>query len=298
MTLRTRETLLALIFLLPAFVLVGIFLYYPIIQTVVNSFFELRYTTTLSADRFIGWRNYADVFRDGAFWRSMGFTLYFTVMAVGLEFVVGMGLALASYQVPKPLRWLIRALIVLPWAVPPVIQATMWKWFLNSEVGLLGVILTDLGLVASPPLFLSRGWLAVHSVIIAHAWKGAAITAVFLMGGLAVIPQHLYDAARIDGAGRWTRFVRITLPLLVPTSLAALLFRTIDALRAFDLIYGLTGGGPGNATEILSAFVYEYYFGFALFGLGSAYAVITFLIVMLFSSVYLWRLRANLQWQQ
>jgi multiple sugar transport system permease protein len=298
MTLRRRETLLALAFLLPSFVMIGAFLYYPILQTLLYSFFDLQFTTTVTADRFIGLRNYSDVFTDAEFWGSLRFTLYFTGLAVLIEFIIGMGLALASYQVPKSLRWLVRALVVVPWAVPPVVQASMWKWLYNSDVGLFGVVLVDLGLLAEPPQFLTQATLAVHSVIVAHAWKGSSITAIFLMGGLAVISQTLYEAARIDGANGWTRFTRITLPLLTPTILAALLFRTIDALRSFDIVYGLTGGGPGNATEILSAFVYRYYFSFTLFGLGSAYAVVTFVLVMAVSSVYLWRLRANVSFRR
>jgi len=293
MSLRARQAGLAVAFLAPAFLLVGAFLYYPIIQTFIYSFFDLRATTDLTPDRFVRFRNYADVFSDREFWGSLRFTAYFTVVAIMTEFAVGMGLALASYSVPKPLRWAVRALIVIPWAVPPVGQASMGKWLYNTDVGLFGAVLTDLGLGERPPPFLTNAPLAVHSVIAAHAWKGASITAVFLMGGLALIPVALTEAARIDGANAWTRFTRITLPLLRPTILAALLFRTVDALRSFDIVYGLTGGGPGNATEILSAFVYRYYFGFALFGLGSAYAVVTFLIVMAAGSLTIWRLRAS-----
>lgn len=297
MSLQTRRTLLAVVFLTPAFLMVGVFLYYPIVGTIRYSFYDLPYTTTPSREAFIGLLNYRDVLSDGEFWGSLRFTLYFTGFAVALEFIVGMGLALGTNAVPKPLRPVTRALVILPWAVPPVIQASMWRWLYNADVGLFGAILVDLGLTDSSPLFLSRAGLAVHSVIVAHAWKGAAITAVFFMGGLAVIPRHLYEAARIDGAGPLTRFFRVTLPLMVPTVLAALLFRTIDALRAFDIIYGLTGGGPGTATEILSAFVYRYYFGFARFGLGSAYAVVTFVIVMAVSGVYLWRLRQSVAFE-
>jgi ABC-type sugar transport system permease subunit len=209
------------------------------------------------------------------------------VASVFLEFWIGLGLALLTFWVARPLRGLLRAIIIIPWAIPQIIQASMWKWMFNTDVGLIGDILVRLGLVERLPLFLVDPALAMASIVLAYVWKGAAITAIFLMGGLALVPQDLHEAATIDGAGSWRRFWAITFPLLMPTVLVTLLFRTMDALRVFDLVYGLTGGGPGTSTETLSSFAYKFYFTFVRFGQGSAYAVVTFALVVAVSIIYI-----------
>ena len=202
-----------------------------------------------------------------------------------------LGLALATFWVTPALRGPLRAIIVIPWVIPQIIQASMWKWMYNSDVGLIGNVLVRLGVVDSSPLFLVTPGLAMVSLVLAYVWKGAAITAIFLMGGLALVPQDLHEAATIDGAGPWRRFWAITFPLITPTVLVTLLFRTMDALRVFDLVYGLTGGGPGTSTETLSSFGYKFYFSFVRFGQGSAYAMVTFVLVVSVSIVYVLRVR-------
>ena len=174
----------------------------------------------------------------------------------------------------------------------------MWKWLFNSDVGLIGDLLVKLGLVERPPLFLVEPTLAMASIVLAYVWKGAAITAIFLMGGLALVPTDLHEAATIDGAGSWRRFWAITFPLITPTILVTLLFRTMDALRVFDLVVGLTGGGPGATTETLSSFAYKFYFKFVEFGQGSAYAMVTYGLVVAVSIIYISRVQANFQFRK
>lgn len=186
--------------------------------------------------------------------------------------------------------------MVIPWAIPPIISAAIWKWFLNADVG-LGFFLAQWGLAEEPPLFLADPMLAMHSVILADVWKMSSMIAILLIGGLAIIPQDLYDAAKVDGARGFYRFRRITLPLLSPTIMVALLFRSMDALRTFDLVYGLTKGGPGVTTETLSSFAYKYYFSRARFGLGSAYGVVIFIIIMILSFFYISRIKNNLRFK-
>lgn len=292
-----REPQIALLFLLPAFLALAVFLYVPIGQTLVFSTFDLRRTTDLSPERFVGLGNYQTVMQTAQFWQSFGYTLYFTVLSVFCEFWLGLGMALATFRVVPMLRGPLRAIIIIPWAIPAIIQAAIWRWLFNTDVGLIGNLLVRLGLVAEPPLFLADPLLAMHSVIFANVWRGAAITSVFLMGGLAMVPQHLHDAAMVDGARPWMQFWRITLPLMLPTILVTLMFRTIDALRTFELIYGLTGGGPGTSTEVLSSFAYRYYFSYAQFGQGAAYAVVTFTLVMTISWFYIRRLLPHLQFR-
>ncbi|MCL4458850.1 MAG: sugar ABC transporter permease [Chloroflexi bacterium] len=298
MRIRLREPEIAFLFLLPAFIGVIVFYYYQIVQTGIYSLYNLQYTADWRQQPFVWLRNYWVVFHSTYFWQSMYFTLYFTIMATGLELCVGLAMAMATFWVPRGLGGILRAIIVMPWVIPPIINAMIWRWLFHPDVGLFGYVLTRMGIVSKPPLFLTDPLLAMHSLIFADVWKNASIMAIFLLGGLAAIPQDVYDAAKVDGARAWFRFWRVTLPLLLPTILVALLFRGIDALRTFDLVYGLTGGGPGTATETLSSFAYKYYFTYGKFGLGSAYAIVVFAIIIGLALFYLSRIRQNLRFKE
>jgi ABC-type sugar transport system permease subunit len=265
--------------LLPAGLLVLMFLVYPLGQTLVFSLFDLERTSTLSPDRFVGLGHYLHLLGERSFWRAFGFTTYFTVLAVVIELTAGLVLALVTLRIGGRWQGAARTLLILPWAIPPIVQAAIWKWLFNSEVGVIGWCLTALGVTSSPPQFLSEPWLAMHAVILVHAWRGVWIAAIFLLGGLAMMPPEVHAAASVDGATPWQRFWRITLPLLRPAIAAVLLLRCIDGIRAFEVVYGLTGGGPGDATEVLSSFAYRHYFSYLQYGRGSAYAMVTFLWV-------------------
>jgi ABC-type sugar transport system permease subunit len=290
------EPELALLFVLPAVIGIFLFYYYQIAQTAIYSLNYLNHTTKWSMETFIGLKNYLDVFRSKNFLGALRYTLYFTVLAVFFEFWIGLGMAMSTFWVGRGLRGFLRSLIVIPWAIPPIISAAIWKWFFNADVG-LGHFLVQLGLVQEPPLFLADPILARHSVIFADVWKMSSMLAILLIGGLAIIPQDIYDAAKVDGARGFYRFRRITLPMLTPTILVALLFRTMDALRTFDLIYGLTKGGPGVTTETLSSFAYKFYFSRARFGLGSAYGMVIFVLILILSFFYISRIRGNLRFK-
>lgn len=295
--MRRRETTIALLFLAPAFLALAVFLFYPIVQTALYSLFDLRYSTRWREAPFVGLDNYRQVLASREFWGTMAFTLLFTVAAVALEFVLGLGMALATFWVAQPLRGVLRAIVVVPWAIPPIIQASMWRWLFNTDVGLMGALAVGLGLAERPPLFLADPRLAVVSVVLAYVWRGSAITAIFLMGGLAMVPPHLLDAAKVDGARAWMRLRRITLPLILPTVLVVLLFRTLDALRVFDIVYGLTGDGPGTTTETLSSFAYKFYFTFVQFGRGSAYALVIYGMTLALSLAYVRHILPHLRFR-
>jgi len=292
-----REPSIAILFLIPSFIVLGLFLFYPIVQTVIFSLHELKYTMDWWQTPFIGLRNYMSALRSTKFWLSLRYTLYFSVVSVFLEFWIGLGMALATFWVHPRLRGILRAIIIIPWAIPPIIQASMWKWLFNPDVGMIGDILVKLGLVSKPPPFLVDRLLAMHSVILADVWKTSSIVAIFLMAGLAAIPQDIYDAAKVDGARAWFRFRKITLPMLSPTIVVAVLFRSMDALRVFDIVYGLTGGGPGTTTETLSSFAYKFYFRYTNFGMGSTYAIVVFLFVMAVSFFYIRRVQTSFRFK-
>ncbi len=285
---------IAILFLLPAFLGILVLYYYPIAQTIIYSLHDLQYTAKWLEEQFIWLENYATAIRSTNFLQAAGFTFYFTVVSVFFEFWIGLGMAMTTFWVSRRVRGILRSIIVIPWAIPPIISASMWRWLYNSDVG-IGALLAQIGLIDQPPLFLVDRTLAVHSVILADVWKWSSVMAIFLLGGLAIISEDIYDAAKVDGARGFFRFRRITLPMITPTIIVALLFRAMEALRTFDLVYGLTGGGPGTTTETLSSFAYKYYFKYSNFGLGSAYAVVVTVVILVLSLLYVSRIRKNLR---
>ncbi|HAV63501.1 MAG TPA: hypothetical protein DCY13_14180 [Verrucomicrobiales bacterium] len=285
---RLTERHYAWLFLLPSIILLLFFLGWPLLQTIVFSLFDLERTTALSLERFIGLHHFGQLLASMQFWRALGFTLYLTVLAVALELVGGLLLALMSTALVGWMKGVSRCLMILPWAMPPIILAAIWKWMLNSDVGWIGDLTVGMGITDTPPLFLGEPLLAMHCVVLLQAWRGMWMAGIFLTAGMAMTPRELHAAAAVDGAGAWQRFWRITLPLLRPAIVATVLVRAVDALRAFEIVYGLTGGGPGQATEVLSSFAYRNFFSYLDYGRGAAGAVITFLVV---SAVGWWHVR-------
>ena len=292
------ETRIGAALVAPAIIGLLVLNYYPILQSFLYSLFALDSNTDWLRARFIGLQNYADVMRSDQFWYTLLFTVGFTVVVVTLDLSLGMLLALATFYVPTRLRGVLRAIIIVPWAIPKVIQASMWRWMLNSDVGPVGDILVRLGLAREPPLFLVERLLAMGSVVVAYTWKGSSIAAFFLMGGLALIPREVIEAAIVDGAGALRRFFSVILPIVMPTVYVALLYRSQDALRVFDVIYGLTGGGPGTTTDTLSSFAYTAYFRYAQFGRASTYAVVTFVLVAIVGIFYIGRVKRNFSFKE
>jgi ABC-type sugar transport system permease subunit len=219
-------------------------------------------------------------------------------MTVTFELCIGLGMAVATFSVHPRLRGILRAVLVVPWAIPPIVSAMLWKWLFHADAGVFAYLLTSSGLVEDLPPFLTDPTLAVHSIIIASVWKNASIMGILLLGGLASIPKDVYDAAKVDGARTWFRFSRVTLPMLLPTILVTVLFRTLLALRMFELSYGMTGGGPGTTTDTLSTFAYKFYFTYSRFGVGSSYAMVIFAIVLAVAIIYVSRVRGNLRFKQ
>lgn len=298
MKIRLREPTIALLFVIPAFIGVAIFVYYPIVQTFIYSLYNLHRTTDWLNQPFVGLKHYLAVARSTSFWQSMRFNIYLTVVAASLELCIGLGMALATFWVSGRLRGIVRALLVVPWAIPQMVTAMIWKWQFHPDVGLLSYLLVSSGLVSESPQFLTDPTLARHTVILVDVWKNSSVMAIFLLAALAGIPQDIYDAAKVDGARAWFRFRRVTFPMLLPSILVALLFRSMGLIRTFDLVYGLTGGGPGTTTDTLSTFAYKYYFTYGRFGAGSSYAMVVFAIMMALGLFYVNRIRGNLRFKE
>ncbi|MGQ0812542.1 MAG: carbohydrate ABC transporter permease [Nitrospiraceae bacterium] len=256
---------------------------------------------------FVGLQNYRLLLQDHRFWMACGTTLYFTVMSVAAELVLGLAIALLidgtwrqSRQTSIPETrtmghgWL-QAVILLPWVIPTVVSARLWEWIYHSEYGLLNYLLLRAGMIREPVNWLGDAFWAIHAAILMDIWKATPFAALLLLAGLKTIPAELYQAARVDGAGNWAIFRRLTVPLLLPIMTVVLMFRTMDAFRVFDAVYVLTGGGPGNSTETLSIYAYKTLFQSLQFGYGSALASAMFVLTAMTALGYLILLRRSLR---
>ena len=280
----------------PAFVLVGLLAVLPIAAALWLSLH--RRLPIFGVEEFVGVWNYVQLWSDDRFWAACRTTLYFTALSVTAELLLGLGLALLLDGMTSvkggSSRWA-QVMIILPWAVPTVVSAQIWAWLYQPDYGLLNYVLRQAGVIATPIEWLADPDWAIHAAVIMDVWKTMPFAALLLLAGLKTVPGELYAAARVDGAGAWKRFRLITLPLLMPIVMIVLVFRTMDAIRVFDAVYVLTGGGPGNTTETLSIYAYKTLFQTLQFGYGSALATAMFVIVAVLSSLYLLLLRRHLR---
>lgn len=242
---------------------------------------------------FIGFKGYKQVFSDNRIGIALWNTSFFTVLSVFLELVLGLGLALVLNKTIFG-QGMIRTASLIPWAIPTAVAALMWSYLFNGSSGIVAHFFEALGLVDKSQDLLLSGSGAMASTILADVWKTTPYMALLLLAGLQNISHSLYEAASIDGANKVQSFFRVTLPLLKPSILVALLFRTLDAFRVFDLIYVLTGGGPGGKTETLSIYAYKVMFGQTNFGYGSIIVMIMFLCVAFIAILFVKFLGANL----
>lgn len=248
---------------------------------------------SLIQSNFIGLEGYKKVLTDGRVGLALVNTVLFTTVSVFFELILGIGLALLLNKAIFG-QGLIRTTSLIPWAIPTAVAALMWGYLYNGSSGIVAHIFENIGLVNQSQDLLLSGTGAMISTILADVWKTTPYMALLLLAGLQNIPKSLYEAASIDGASKIQSFFRVTLPLLKPSILVALLFRTLDAFRVFDLIYVLTGGGPGGKTETLSIYAYKVMFGQTNFGYGSIVVVLMFVCVALIAIIFVKLLGANL----
>lgn len=226
--------------------------------------------------RFVGFANHLALLGDPEWWRVVGTTLVFAAASVSLELVLGVAIALAL-DVRFPGRWLLRAAVLVPWAIPTVVSAKMWAWMLHDLHGVVNAALLALGLVAEPVAWTADPHLALVSVIAVDVWKTTPFVAILTLAGLQLVPRELYEAATLDGAGRATSFLFVTLPIIWPVLAVAVTFRLLDALRIFDVVYVLTG--TSAATMTMSVYVRQQLVEFQDVGYGSAAATFVLLAV-------------------
>lgn len=242
---------------------------------------------------FVGLANYLEAFGDTRFWGALGHTVFFTAASVALELTLGLVLALALNRAYRG-RGLVRLAVLVPWALPTVVVALVWRFMFESQAGIVNAVLLDVGILDQPFVWFVHAVAAWVPVVLADVWKMTPFVALLLLAGLQNIDSALYEAARMDGAGRWREFVHVTLPLLKPAILVALIFRTLDAFRVFDLIYVLTGGGPGTSTEPIALYTFNALLQYLRFGYGSALSVIIFVVTFALALLYIRALGVDL----
>ena len=279
------ERRLAFAMVSPSMLLIALVAAYPIIYAIWLSLHEYS-VRVAGLSRWAGLNNYSEALSNPDFWDAMRTTLVFSVVSVTFELLIGLAMALCMHEAFKG-QGLLRTVVLVPWAVLTVVTAIMWRTIFESPQGFVNNIL------GGDTVWLGQEPHALIVIIIADVWKTAPFMALLILAGLQTIPGEIYEAARVDGATKWQRFVKITLPLLKPAILVALIFRTLDALRIFDLPYVLTKGAHGTTT--LSLIAQQTFAENRIYGLGAAYSILTFITVMIVSFTYIWTVGGNIR---
>jgi multiple sugar transport system permease protein len=282
------ERRLAKLMVAPSMVLIALVAAYPIIYAVWLSLHEysVRVAGLSRLAGPVGLRNYSRALQDSDWWAALTHTLVFTVASVTLEFVLGLAMALAMHAAFRG-QGALRTVVLVPWAVLTVVTAIMWQTMFTAPYGFVN------SLLGTQTVWLGSEPQALIVIIIADVWKTTPFMALLILAGLQVIPGEIYEAAKVDGASAWQRFMRITLPLLKPAILVALIFRTLDALRIFDLPFVMTQGQNGTST--LSTIAQETFATNRIYGLGAAMSVLTFIVVMIVSFTYIRTVGGNIR---
>jgi multiple sugar transport system permease protein len=242
--------------------------------------------STIITSNYVGLDNFVKAFKDERVWITTGITLIFTFVSVFFELILGLVLALVMNLSLKG-KGFVRTASLIPWAIPTAVAALMWAYMYNADSGIVANLLAKINIIDNPSVILGSGSKALIAVITADIWKTTPYMALMLLAGLQTIQPSLYEASAIDGASKVQQFFKVTLPLLKPSILVALLFRTLDAFRVFDLIYVLTGGGPGGSTETISIYSYQVLKAQGRLGYGSVIVIFMALLVGLISFVYI-----------
>jgi trehalose/maltose transport system permease protein len=288
-TVEQQRTRVAWLFVTPMVVAVAVVAAWPLARTIAFGFTD-AYLSELGNWQVIGLANYVALLQDPLWWQAVATTLLFTVISVGLETLLGLAIAL-TLNAHMPGRGLLRAAVLIPWAIPTVISAKMWGWMLHDLYGVVNAALLKLGLIDAPWAWLAEPKLAIASVIAVDVWKATPFMTLLILAALQVLPKEIYQAAKVDGVPPVRMFLRVTLPLIRPALLVAIIFRSLDAMRVFDVIYVLTGNNP--ATTTMSVYARQQLVDFQDVGYGSAAATSLFLIVALATAIVITLGRVN-----
>jgi multiple sugar transport system permease protein len=285
LTLRQQDARTAWLLLVPSLlVIVGVTLW-PVISTFILSFFNAP-TGINQVRTFVGLDNYIGMLSDQTFWETIGRTAYFTFVSVGLELAIGLAVAQLIHSHPWGWQFL-RFSLIIPWAVPTIVNGAMWRWIYSADFGALNGLLMQLGLIKHYIPWLSLPDMAMNLVIVADLWHTMPFVALVLQAALATLPEDLDEAAAVDGANAWQRFWKIRVPLLRPAILVALIVRTVDAFRVFDIVYIITSGGPAYKTLTITYLTYLNTFSFGKQGTGAALSFLISAVTIIMAFVYI-----------
>jgi trehalose/maltose transport system permease protein len=288
--LQRKQTRLAWLMVAPALVVMAFIAFYPLGQTVYDSFTDRQFLAGIEPTRWVGLDNYRDLIEDTVFRDAVVVTVKFTLITVSIELVLGLIIALVVNSGFRG-RGVMRAVMLVPWAIPTVVAAQMWKWMYDDVFGVVNDAFVRLNIIDRPVAWISEQPLAAVAAV--DIWKTTPFVALLLLAGLQVIPHELYEAANVDGASKWHQFWRITLPLLVPAILVTLVFRTLDALRVFDVFYVFFGSRVD--TQTMAIYNQNTIVAFGDVGYGAAISVAIFLIIGLFVVIYTTFMRVQQQ---
>jgi trehalose/maltose transport system permease protein len=279
---RQRERLAWILMTPSVLIVIGVALY-PLVRTFALSLTNAR-LSRVRAVEFVGLQNYIDLFQDTAFRGALWNTLIFTIFTVFFETVLGLIIALVIHSNFKG-RGIVRTAMLIPWAIPTAVSSQMWKWMYNDVFGVINdLLVTRLGWLPTKIAWLAIPALAMPSIIAVDVWKTTPFMALMLLAGLQVIPDDIYEAANVDGASKWQQFWTMTLPLLRPALVVALIFRTLDAFRVFDVIYVMKGTAPETVSVAILA--RQTMFDLRRLGEGATMSVVIFFILAIFVAIY------------
>ncbi|MFL5803626.1 MAG: carbohydrate ABC transporter permease [Roseiflexaceae bacterium] len=289
------ERTLGLLMLAPMTLVLLLVVGYPLVNSFWLSLHRVNLASPEQGQPFIGLNNYLFAFRQADFWYSVQRTIYFTLLSVGLELVLGLLFAIVLNEHFRG-NLLARLAMILPWALLTVSNGVLWAWMLNPTYGVFNTLLLNLGILQEPKSWLSDTFWTMNMIILADVWKTVPNMTLLLLAGLQPISMDLYQAAEVDGATRWQKFTHITLPLLRPVILVAVALRTIGAFRVFDIIYVLTGnGGPANSTKVIAFYAYDQAFHYLFFGYGAAVAWLITAFMLILIIIYMRLLRTDVE---
>ena len=267
----------------PSLILIFALAIYPLLYTIFISFTELNMMT--GETQYKGAANYIQAFTSGEFCNSVWVTLLFTILSLVIQLPLGVLVALLLNQEFKG-RWLLRSIVLVPWAVPTLVNSTLWNWIFNTQYGAANRLLMQFNLISEPIIWFDSPMKAMGVIVFADTWRMLPLYVLMMLASLQTIPQSQIEAAILDGAGAFSRFRNVILPLIKPMLLVVLVIRTMQALKVFDIIYMLTHGGPANGTMVISYYIYNQSFGFMHFSYGAALAIIVAVISTIITVLY------------
>jgi ABC-type sugar transport system permease subunit len=282
---------LAQILIAPSTLVIFCVMLVPIVFALYMSLNKISFKGADTIYEFTGLGNYIYILtKDPWFVSSLTTTILFTILTVIAEIVLGIGIALVLHKQFFG-RGFVRGLMILPWAMPTVVNAVMWKWILNADYGAANGLLMNMGLISENVAWLATPWGAFFSILVANIWKETPYVVLLTLAALSTIPDGLYEAASIDGAGGWKSFWRITLPLIKPVVLILIITKTIWAFQTFDLVAIMTAGGPENATNLLSYYIHRTAFKMNKFGnaaaMSYALSIVCFVLTLIYIRVFM-----------